>query len=181
MKRIFPIPSHVNFASLGSAEVPSTLTEVEEEDWGGAYFNSHRRTSFGSNVDGYISSSPPANRRFHQAAEALALGNSEAEPDSAIESEASPIAPSRSLPGVREGEESEGVVEDERDDDAATERASYSNGKTKQTTAAPPIPQLSENTGEIVVFDYGVAVFLGFDESQERQILDDLLSVCIKH
>lgn len=34
---------------------------------------------------------------------------------------------------------------------------------------------------EVVVFDYGVAVFTGFDETEERLILEDLSSVSHQH
>ncbi len=36
---------------------------------------------------------------------------------------------------------------------------------------------LEQSVGEIVMFDYGVAVFLGFNERQEREILEDVQRV----
>lgn len=81
----------------------------------------------------------------------------EPEPDSALESEASPLAIQRPLP---ENEES----------DATTYKPST---KTRVTSPEPS----EQKIGEVVIFDFGVAVFLGFDESSERLILDDLFSV----
>ena len=86
------------------------------------------------------------------------VSEAEHEPDSAPESEASPLVVTRSLPG-------------DEVSDTSTHRPSSAGAKA----ASPKAPEL--NIGEVVIFDYGVAVFLGFDESSERLILDDLFSV----
>jgi len=85
------------------------------------------------------------------------VSEAEHEPDSAPESEASPQVITRSLPG-------------DEVSDTSTHRPSSAGAKA----ASPKGPE--QNIGEVVIFDYGVAVFLGFDESSERLILDDLFS-----
>lgn len=140
----------------GKKQALSALSEAEEQGWEGGYFARHRKSSF-TTPDGYIPSSPPNQRNFD------AFGSEtepEPEPESALDSEASPQVGLRSLP------------EELEDNDAATFRAS--NGKRKE---ASPDEYLEQKVAEVVIFDYGVAVFLGFEESQERSILEDLSSV----
>jgi uncharacterized Rmd1/YagE family protein len=40
----------------------------------------------------------------------------------------------------------------------------------------PEVVPVDEDVGEVVFFDYGVVVFFGLEEGQERSILDDLAS-----
>jgi uncharacterized Rmd1/YagE family protein len=130
----------------------SALSDAEEQGWEGDYFAQQRQPS-PPNPDGYILSSPVTTHFDAFTSE------TEPEPDSAVESEASPLAITRPLPETDES-------------DVPTYRPS--NAKTRVASPEPP----EQKVGEVVIFDYGVAVFLGFDERSERLILDDLFSVC---
>ena len=55
-------------------------------------------------------------------------------------------------------------IPDESDADA--------EGEEEQTRA--PRTKKDDNVAEVIFFDYGVAVFFGLDEGQERCILEDL-------
>ena len=46
-------------------------------------------------------------------------------------------------------------------------------GRIKDDT----VQNLEQSVGEVVIFDYGVAVFLGFNERQEREMLEDVQRV----
>lgn len=133
-------------------------------DWEGGYFPPDRQSSFSGPDDGYISTSP------HVPSPAFDAFASETEPehDSALDSDVSPlVGPLASL------------HEEDEESDAPTTRPTRrpeTNGKTRAYRAASPEPE-AEKVAEVVVFDYGVAVFLGFDEHQERMILEDLHAV----
>lgn len=137
------------------------MSEAEEQGWEGGYFARHRKLSF-TTPDGYISSSPPIRPNFDAFA-----SETEAEPESAVESEASPHVGLRSLP-----EEIDENTHDDDDNDAATYRPSNGKGRASSPDEAP-----DKRMAEVVVFDYGVAVFTGFDQTEERLILEDLSSV----
>ncbi|KAF8317698.1 DUF155-domain-containing protein [Clavulina sp. PMI_390] len=141
----------------GKTKLVSALSEAEEEDWEGGYFapSRSRKESFAT-PDGYISASPPTQRTFGGF-----LSETEPEIESALESETSPRVVHKPLSDTEDAE-----IE------TATYRPPPSNGKGKLRS---PEPQREEaKIAELVVFDYGVAVFTGFEESDERLILEDL-------
>lgn len=135
-------------------------------DWEDGYFPADHRSSFAGPDDGYISTSPHVPSTAFDAF----ASETEHEHDSALESEHSPRV--GMLNSLRE--------EDEESDAPTTRptRRPESNGKTRAYRAATPEPD-AEKVAEVVIFDYGVAVFLGFDEHQERMILEDLQAVSV--
>jgi uncharacterized Rmd1/YagE family protein len=54
-----------------------------------------------------------------------------------------------------------------------TPRNSPTGAKTTKPTRE------ADRIAEMIVFDYGVVVFFGFDESQERSLMDDLENAMI--
>lgn len=142
-------PDAMRLRYKDAKQAVSALSEAEEQGWEGDYFVQHRLPS-PPNPDGYISSSP-VRRHFDGF-----VSEPEPEPDSALESEASPVTIPRPLP-----------------ENGESDTSAPSNVRDRVTSPEPP----EQKIGEVVLFDYGVAVFLGFDESSERLILDDLFTV----
>ena len=128
------------------------MAEAEEYGYDGSYFTSGSGLPPGfAHRDGYISSSPPTQR--YPDSERLE-SDTDADLDmNATDPEGSPENFTR--PFYNE-----------------TRPTKRTDNNFRSKTAA-----FDEHIAELVIFDYGVAVFLGMDESQERAILEDLLMV----
>jgi uncharacterized Rmd1/YagE family protein len=125
----------------------SRLSEAEENGYQGSYFNS---PSPGSPRDGYISSSPINTRHSRPPSPATS-----AEPLNTYESDLSNPLLDREPQSPTT--DTEVVVEIE--------------------APSPMQPQTGipdETVAEVVFFDYGVVVFFGLEERQERDILEDI-------
>ncbi|KDQ31853.1 hypothetical protein PLEOSDRAFT_1061934 [Pleurotus ostreatus PC15] len=142
-----------NFRS--SIPVPSTsgkslltrLSEAEENGYQGTYFNAE--VGKAPTTDGYISSSPVQNRRT---------------PSSA------PDTPEHEIPAsASELEPMTASSETEAETEAETERA-WTPPRPTPSPMRPP----EEEVAEVVFFEYGVAVFFGLTEEQEKGILEDI-------
>jgi uncharacterized Rmd1/YagE family protein len=126
----------------------SRMSQAEEDGYTGSYFIPGRSPERGFSHDGYIArsltSSPPIDRR------------------------------------MREPEEGE-VEGESRERGLLVDTPLLAQGPAP-TLVPPPAPGseprtpvvTSDDTAEIVFFAYGVAVFFGFDEMQERDILEDV-------
>lgn len=132
------------------------FSEAEENGYQGTYFSSHskragkaRRTS----RDGFISSVSPVARAAHNMSPDLVglsdSGVSEGEEDHA--SDRTPMA----LSDVEEG--MGGIVWEENAD-----------------FVSPRVDKPEDDMAEAVFFEYGVAVFFGFEERHELDIMEDL-------
>ncbi|KAF4583448.1 hypothetical protein EYR38_002199 [Pleurotus pulmonarius] len=138
-----------NFRS--SIPVPSTsgkslLTRLSE-----AEENGYQGTYFNADIgkapttDGYISSSPVLNRR-------------------------APDTPEHEIPAsASELEPMTASSETEAETDAETERA-WTPPRPTPSPMRPP----EEDVAEVVFFEYGVAVFFGLTEEQEKGLLEDI-------
>lgn len=147
----------------------SRLSEAEENGYQGSYFAPRPRSREGREDDGYVTEgreggyvtegSPIETRRERNVSRILALtAESEAEAG---------------------GEPDDGGFTT----DAAGETEVEPNDHRDQFQtpvlhqASPqqdPEPESEEPIAEVVFFAYGVAVFYGFNEAQERNIIDDL-------
>lgn len=127
----------------------SKMSEADEYGYDGSYFTSGSLPSPGfAYQDGYITSSPPTSRK----------------PD-ALESETETESEAMSIQTPPEFERRPLPIRPEAP--PMTPRRSASKSKR-------PYPVQDTHVAELVVFDYGVAVFLGFEEAQEKSILEDL-------
>jgi uncharacterized Rmd1/YagE family protein len=126
------------------------MAEAEEYGYDGLYFTSGSEPHPGfAHRDGYISSSPPTQRYPDRL-----------ESDTDADLEASITDPEGS-PETFTQQFHNGARPTERTD----------NNSRSKTVA------FDEHVAEVVIFDYGVAVFLGMEEPQERAILEDLQMV----
>lgn len=144
----------------------SRLSEAEENGYQGTYFTSPAARSPTSLRDGYISSSSPVDTR-------------EARPVSptALEHEGAPFTPASEtelvLPSENEQEPEHdlGAPASFSDAEAPTERQVH--WQTPPRT--PLVAKMPDaEVGEVVFFEYGVVVFFGLEERQERDILEDI-------
>ena len=138
--------------SPGTRAMLSKMTEAEEYGYDGSYFTPAVANLESHEHDGYISTSPQAHYRTDRME-----SDTEAEGETAAsEMEDSMRTPPPPKPNPQP--------------------KSYS--KARATMTAP----FDEQVAEVVVFDYGVVVFLGMEQAQERNILEDLLEagLCIR-
>ncbi|KAF5381350.1 hypothetical protein D9615_008346 [Tricholomella constricta] len=138
----------------------SRLSEAEENGYQGTYFSSQPLPS--SSLEGYISSSSPVDTR-----KALPELESAGEHEQfAPSSETEFLAPS------------ETEFEQEPLQFAFTSTSSSETEHPPQRQVhwqSPPRPKpAEEEVAEVVFFDYGVVVFFGLEERQEREILEDI-------
>ncbi|KAG8920977.1 hypothetical protein FRC01_000495 [Tulasnella sp. 417] len=138
----------------------SQLSEAEDLGYDGTYFATSTSPEQQYLLDGYISGSPPVQRKIRR------VESSDAEPFLESETEVEPVGAF--------AESTEGV------------------GFAIPITAPPPerprrpTKKKPKNEGddiaEMVVFDYGVAVFFGFEEAQERAVLEDFdrAMICVR-
>ncbi|KIO21237.1 hypothetical protein M407DRAFT_80599, partial [Tulasnella calospora MUT 4182] len=156
---------NVNIRSSAAPRSPtggsilSQLSEAEDLGYDGTYFATSSSPEQQYLLDGYISGSPPMQRKIRR------MGSSEAEP--LLESET---------------EEPTGAFAE------SPERAGFT---IPIATPLPPRPRRptkknpkneGDDIAEMVVFDYGVVVFFGFEESQERDVLEDFdrAMICVR-
>jgi uncharacterized Rmd1/YagE family protein len=123
----------------------SRLSEAEENGYQGSYFNT---PILGSPRDGYISSSPRITRPPRPLSPATSAEPYEIDlttPVPELVSDLEPQSPSTDIEDVTEVE-----------------------------VPSPPTTKPDEKVAEVVFFEYGVAVFFGLEERQERDILEDI-------
>jgi uncharacterized Rmd1/YagE family protein len=122
------------------------MSEAEEYGYDGSYFTSSPPQSPTNFLrDGFIRSSPDTRR--------------------------APVVPFRDEENGAESQtenETETETETEMETDRDTVRPAPSFVPPEPVEPEPP-----QRVAELVMFDYGVAVFLGFEETQERAILED--------
>ncbi|KAJ6496787.1 hypothetical protein DFH09DRAFT_1205017 [Mycena vulgaris] len=146
------IRSSVPAKSTTGRSILSRLSEAEEDGYQGTYFPTAYSPK--AHRDGYIGSSSPV---FTRKTDPYA-------PSSVPETPASEGVPqtpaSEPGPSTAFGE-----------DTPASERPStaYSD---EQVAPATTIPE--EDVAEVVFFEYGVVVFFGLDEQQEKSVLEDI-------
>lgn len=127
------------------------LSDAEDMGYDGTYFAPSTSPEAFSLLDGYISGSPPVPRKMRAGGEF----ESEAEVDDAPDVtplllDAPPPKPTPTPTTTTSRPSRQGNVKKEED-----------------------------RIAELIVFDYGVVVFFGFEEGQERDILDDFTRAMI--
>jgi len=162
------------------------LSEAEENGYQGTYFTSPPERSEIELREGYISSGSPVNsRNSHLAGPHTHFDDlpSRTEPDSETERErehyhepamltepetpVSEIIPSTSYPSydIDPGAETDpGVYAQQRTPDDSLEQPNHT----------PSQPQSEDEVAEVVFFEYGVLVFFGLKEQQEKDIIEDI-------
>jgi uncharacterized Rmd1/YagE family protein len=133
------------------------MAEAEEYGYDGSYFTSgpELRPGF-AHRDGYISSSPPT-QRYPDRLESDTDADVDVDMDMNVtDPEGSPETFTRPFFNGTNG----------------TRPTKRADNNFRSKAAA-----FDEHIAEVVIFDYGVAVFLGMEESQERAILEDVLMV----
>ncbi|KAI0052154.1 DUF155-domain-containing protein [Auriscalpium vulgare] len=167
------LPGYSANVNIRSAPAPaqqkhlSRMDEAEENGYQGTYFTSTSpRGNAYSERDGYISgpAGSPEDARLRR------LHAEETEDEAERATEAS----------VEDRDDSAGAVAtpSEQDPTEAEDTEAEARPRKRSNLLSPPrAPRPVMNTddsAEIVFFAYGVVVFFGFNEDQERSILDDI-------
>jgi len=166
------IRSSVPASVTKGASYLTALSEAEEEGYQGSYFTQPIRRSSGDMRDGYISSTSPVLTRSTPVA-AISTpsmsGSSSFAPDPPAEGPSSRLLSD---------------IEPWTDSEFQPEPATRWGTRQKDiipTVTPPPLPDPPTSTKpvedvivEVVFFEYGVAVFFGLTEGQERDILEDI-------
>jgi len=162
------------------------LSEAEENGYQGTYFTTTKHSE-NELREGYVSSSSPVNTRNLRLAgpqsQSVILPrtetDTEAEHEHGLEHEREPsilvepdtpmseIIPDTSYPAF------------EVDQGAETDPGAYAQWKTpddslERPDREPSRPQPEDDVAEVVFFEYGVLVFFGLEEQQEKDILEDI-------
>lgn len=145
------IRSSVPAKSTGGRSILSRLSEAEENGYQGTYFTAEDIRSPSSLRDGYITSSSPVDTR------------------KPIPMPPIPATPASEITISTVSEMEPPTPNSEVDVGAETDDAVPSSSRVPPTSAKP-----DEAVAEVVFFEYGVVVFFGLDEGQERGILEDL-------
>ncbi|KAF8966593.1 hypothetical protein BDZ97DRAFT_1903689 [Flammula alnicola] len=148
----------------------SHLSEAEENGYQGTYFTSP--SAHPENTEGYISSSSPVDPRKS----AIAHPNVPSLPETDGETETEPSGfmtePEHEIP--RTSEVLPEVNQPEIDAGAETDPGTYNRWKAPLETPEEPPTRSDDNVAEAVFFEYGVVVFFGLEEQQEKDILEDI-------
>ncbi|KAJ7132116.1 hypothetical protein C8R44DRAFT_773098 [Mycena epipterygia] len=145
------IRSSVPANSTTGRSILSRLSEAEEDGYQGTYFPTAYSPK--AHPDGYISSSSPVFTR-------------------------KPFAPS-SVPetpseGVPQTPASEPGLSNAFEDDNPVLEGPPTAFSDEPPRAAPDRTVPEEDVAEVVFFEYGVVVFFGLDEQQEKSVLEDI-------
>ncbi|KAJ7460621.1 hypothetical protein FB451DRAFT_497071 [Mycena latifolia] len=150
------IRSSVPAKSTTGRSILSRLSEAEEDGYQGTYFPTAQSPK--AHRDGYISlsSSPVFTRKpFNR------------EPPSSI-----PETPaSEGVPQTPASEPDPSTAFDEETPASEGPPTAYSDEPPQRAPAAT-VPE--EDVAEVVFFEYGVVVFFGLDEPQEKSVLEDI-------
>ncbi|KAG8898425.1 Protein transport protein S9 plasma membrane t-SNARE, partial [Tulasnella sp. 403] len=157
---------NVNIRSSAAPRSPeggsilSQLSDVEDLGYDGTYFATPSSPEQYSLLDGYISGSPPVPRTQRGRPATADAGAT----DTAVEFETD-VEPTSSSPSTSP---------------VAPFTPIASNAPPPQPTRKPTSRSTrsqkareEDRIAEIIVFDYGVVVFFGFEEGQERDVLED--------
>jgi uncharacterized Rmd1/YagE family protein len=150
----------------------TALSEAEEDGYQGSYFTQPiKRRSSVDMRDGYISSTSPVLART---APAIAVFASGEEVSLNLTSDAQFEGPGTSSALLSD-------TEPWTDSEVVPETITQSRALQKEAVPpAAPTPQVESSSPnedeivEVVFFEYGVAVFFGLTEGQEKDILEDI-------
>lgn len=166
------------------------LSEAEENGYQGTYFTSPPERSEIELRDGYISSSSPVNSREPRLAGPSIQFNglpSHIETDTETEHEREREHEHEHEPGIMT--EPETPISEiipatsypafDVDPGAETDPGVYAQRKTpdhslERPDHEPSQPQPEDDVAEVVFFEYGVLVFFGLQEQQEKDIIEDI-------
>ncbi|KAJ7636067.1 hypothetical protein DFH06DRAFT_1054701 [Mycena polygramma] len=140
------IRSSVPAKSTTGKSILSRLSEAEEDGYQGTYFPAAHSPK--AQRGGYISSESPVFRR----------------------KPLEPFAPS-SIPDTPA---SEGIPEMPTPASESEPSATFGDDTPASEGPLAPVPVPEEDVAEVVFFEYGVVVFFGLDEEQEKSILEDV-------
>lgn len=144
----------------------TALSEAEEDGYQGSYFTQPTRRSSVEMRDGYISSTSPIDtRKLHPSTlpSVNVVPPDASTPTSDFNVEA-PDASSAVLVS-----ETEGGTDGEIDISSSTRRI-----REDPVITSPAAKPHEDDVVEVVFFEYGVAVFFGLTETQEKDILEDI-------
>ena len=142
--------------------VTAHLSEAEENGYQGTYFVQHSEPSADQIQEGYISTSPLTVRR------SVSFAGDENETTTDAETE-------RGFATEPEPAMVDVVPRSVDDPGAETDPGIYG----PRPTPLPSVPPPEEHVGEVIFFEYGVVVFFGLSEADERGILDDVDNAAI--
>ncbi|KAJ8503479.1 hypothetical protein ONZ45_g10832 [Pleurotus djamor] len=141
--------SSIPVASTSGKSLLTRLSEAEENGYQGTYFNAHPEKS--PQPDGYISSSPaPFNNQSPPNQTSMPT------PDPDISASASEVEP------LTASSETEAETE-----------IPWTPSR-RRSLSPPRMAPEEEEVAEAVFFEYGVVVFFGMSEEQERGLLEDV-------
>jgi len=165
------------------------LSEAEENGYQGTYFTSPPERSEIGLRGGYISSSPLNSRNSHLAglhAHFAGLpsrtetdSETEREREHDHENEHEPVILTEPETPISEIIPSTSYPSYDIDPGAETDPGVYAQQKTPDDSLEQPIhtssqPQSEDEVAEVVFFEYGVLVFFGLKEQQEKDIIEDI-------
>ncbi|TFK38129.1 hypothetical protein BDQ12DRAFT_684013 [Crucibulum laeve] len=151
------------------------LSEAEENGYQGTYFTSAAARSPTSLREGYISSNSPVESRKHHPVDVVL-------PESLLEA-ASPPHPSVTVsepepepptPSTADMRTPFSDIDQGAQTDVEQERERHHAELQEADDVGLPRPQMDDNVVEAVFFEYGVVVFFGMSEAQERDVLEDV-------
>ncbi|KDR80337.1 hypothetical protein GALMADRAFT_242713 [Galerina marginata CBS 339.88] len=159
------------------------LSEAEENGYQGQYFTSSGNRSPDSIREGYISSSSPVDTRKSKMPEPSSPTtpirlNPPAETDEELEPDPGFATEPESQTPHSEFAPNELHTHGELDPGAETDPGTYTPWKAPEETSnrdrEAALKHRDEEIAEAVFFEYGVVVFFGLDERQEKDIIEDI-------
>ncbi|KAJ7746871.1 hypothetical protein DFH07DRAFT_581294 [Mycena maculata] len=152
------IRSSVPAKSTTGRSILSRLSEAEEDGYHGAYFPAARSPK--EHRDGYIGSSSPVFTR----------------------KSAGPFSPTSDVPETPASEDVPQTPASEpapsinfvNDTPASEGPPTAFSEDIPRPAPETPAPREEEDVAEVVFFEYGVVVFFGLDEQQEKSVLEDI-------
>ncbi|KAF9563200.1 DUF155-domain-containing protein [Agrocybe pediades] len=154
------------------------LSEVEENGYQGTYFTSPVEPSENAMREGYITSTSPVDTRINRANKDAQSDRIPPETDEETEGDHGFVTE----PETPKSDIAVDVVSTsvEIDPGAETDPGLYGRWKEPRKVLDTPgsepsmSKQQDDDVAEVVFFEYGVVVFFGLDESQEKDILEDI-------
>lgn len=140
------------------------LSEAEETGYQGTYFTSPAARSVTSLREGYISSNSPVDTR-----KAWPVQLDSPNPDVGLQATPSSEIPPTPMTWSETEPEGDTGTETENDTERNGPRSSRPQSSPQQQQEQP-----DDDVAEVIFFEYGVIVFFGLEEEQEKDILEDI-------
>ena len=151
----------------------SHLSEAEENGYQGTYFPAEAPPS--DNLGGYISSSSPVNTQKTSGARHTAGVDHPPRDDTDFETETETAGfITEPEPGTPQSARALVGPSAHVDPGAETDPGTYQRWRPPPVQEAETPKTKDDDVAEVVFFEYGVVVFFGLSESEERDILEDI-------